>query len=207
MQWREKAIAAGAQPTPEIDRFYFKSIYFREPSGVLFEIATMGPGFTVDEPLEQLGEKLSLPPDFEHLRAEVEPNLQAGPQPALGRGGVSGRLRLGDAGRTVVFRRDGVERGGGAARRARLRPLRAAEHRRARWPAPLSWRPRPRGPRGRPRARFPTSPRPARRGRRRPRVALVALGGGRVIDVAKALASVTGRRASRRSRRRCRGPR
>lgn len=76
MQWREKALGAGAQPTPEIDRFYFKSIYFREPSGVLFEIATMGPGFTVDEPLEHLGEKLSLPPDFEHLRDQVEPNLR-----------------------------------------------------------------------------------------------------------------------------------
>jgi glyoxalase family protein len=76
MQWREKAISGGARPTPEIDRFYFKSIYFREPSGVLFEVATMGPGFTVDEPLEHLGEKLSLPPDFEHLRAEVEPNLR-----------------------------------------------------------------------------------------------------------------------------------
>ena len=76
MQWRQKAVSAGAQPTPEIDRFYFRSIYFREPSGVLFEIATMGPGFTVDEPLEHLGEKLSLPPDYEHLRAEVEPNLR-----------------------------------------------------------------------------------------------------------------------------------
>jgi glyoxalase family protein len=76
MAWRDKAIAAGARPTPEIDRFYFKSIYFREPSGVLFEIATLGPGFTVDEPLEHLGGKLSLPPDFEHLRDEVEPNLR-----------------------------------------------------------------------------------------------------------------------------------
>jgi glyoxalase family protein len=76
MEWRDKAIAAGAHPTQEIDRFYFKSIYFREPSGVLFEIATIGPGFTVDEPLEHLGEKLSLPPDFEHLRDEVEPNLR-----------------------------------------------------------------------------------------------------------------------------------
>ena len=76
MQWREKAIEGGAEPTPEIDRFYFKSIYFREPSGVLFEIATIGPGFTVDEPLEHLGEKLSLPPDYEHLRDEVEPNLR-----------------------------------------------------------------------------------------------------------------------------------
>ncbi|HZO06187.1 MAG TPA: VOC family protein [Solirubrobacterales bacterium] len=76
MQWRQRAIDGGASPTPEIDRFYFKSIYFREPSGVLFEIATLGPGFTVDEPLESLGEKLSLPPDFEHLRDEVEPNLR-----------------------------------------------------------------------------------------------------------------------------------
>ncbi len=75
-RWREKAISAGAQPTPVIDRFYFRSIYFREPSGVLFEIATLGPGFTVDEPLEHLGEKLSLPPDYEHLRAEVEPRLR-----------------------------------------------------------------------------------------------------------------------------------
>jgi glyoxalase family protein len=76
MEWRAKAISAGARPTPEIDRFYFKSIYFREPSGVLFEIATLGPGFTVDEPLERLGEKLSLPPDYEHMRAQVEPNLR-----------------------------------------------------------------------------------------------------------------------------------
>jgi glyoxalase family protein len=75
-QWRERAIAGGAQPTPVIDRFYFRSIYFREPSGVLFEIATLGPGFTVDEPLAHLGEKLSLPPDYEHLRAEVEPKLR-----------------------------------------------------------------------------------------------------------------------------------
>jgi glyoxalase family protein len=74
--WREKAIAGGARPTPVIDRFYFKSIYFREPSGVLFEVATLGPGFTVDEPLETLGEKLSLPPDFEHLREQVEPTLR-----------------------------------------------------------------------------------------------------------------------------------
>ncbi len=75
-EWRARAIAGGAQPTPVIDRFYFRSIYFREPSGVLFEIATLGPGFTVDEPLEHLGEKLSLPPDYERLRAEVEPKLR-----------------------------------------------------------------------------------------------------------------------------------
>jgi glyoxalase family protein len=73
--WRERVIEAGGRPTPVIDRFYFKSIYFREPSGVLFEIATIGPGFTTDERLETLGERLSLPPDFEHLREQVEPKL------------------------------------------------------------------------------------------------------------------------------------
>jgi glyoxalase family protein len=73
--WRDNVIAGGGNPTPVIDRFYFRSIYFREPSGVLFEIATKGPGFTSDEPKEHLGEKLSLPPDFEHLRAQVEANL------------------------------------------------------------------------------------------------------------------------------------
>ena len=75
-QWREKVVSGGGRPTPVIDRFYFKSIYFREPSGVLFEIATLGPGFAVDEPAEHLGEKLSLPPDFEHLRPQVEANLR-----------------------------------------------------------------------------------------------------------------------------------
>jgi len=73
--WRERVSAAGAHPTLVIDRFYFRSIYFREPSGVLFEIATIGPGFAVDEPLEHLGERLSLPPAFEHLRDQVEPTL------------------------------------------------------------------------------------------------------------------------------------
>ncbi len=85
--WRERAVSAGASPTPVIDRFYFRSVYFREPSGVLFEIATLGPGFTVDEPLEHLGEKLSLPPDFEHLRDEVEPNLRPVVNPRTVRSG------------------------------------------------------------------------------------------------------------------------
>ena len=74
-------VKASAHPTPVIDRFYFKSVYFREPSGVLFEIATIGPGFTVDEPAERLGEKLSLPPDYEHLRARIEPVLTPLPNP------------------------------------------------------------------------------------------------------------------------------
>ena len=79
--WRQRVIDGGGSPTPVIDRFYFKSIYFREPSGVLFEIATLGPGFTTDEPLEHLGERLSLPPDFEHLREQVEPVLTPLPNP------------------------------------------------------------------------------------------------------------------------------
>ena len=74
--WRERVIAGGGQPTPVIDRFYFRSIYFREPSGVLFEIATLGPGFTADEPLETLGERLSLPPDYEPLRDRIEQTVK-----------------------------------------------------------------------------------------------------------------------------------
>jgi glyoxalase family protein len=70
--WRERVIAAGAHPTPVIDRFWFRSVYFREPSGVLFELATLGPGFTADEPLETLGERLTLPPDYEQLRDRLE---------------------------------------------------------------------------------------------------------------------------------------
>jgi glyoxalase family protein len=73
--WQQRVTAAGAHATPVIDRYYFRSVYFREPSGVLFEIASLGPGFTVDEPVEQLGEKLSLTPQFEHLREQIEPTL------------------------------------------------------------------------------------------------------------------------------------
>jgi glyoxalase family protein len=79
--WRQRVAEAGATPTPVIDRFYFKSIYFREPSGVLFEIATIGPGFATDESPEHLGERLSLPPAFEHLRERVEPVLTPLPNP------------------------------------------------------------------------------------------------------------------------------
>jgi glyoxalase family protein len=79
--WRERAAAGGLHPTPVIDRFYFRSIYFREPSGVLFEIATLGPGFAADEDPEHLGERLSLPPKFEHLREQVEPRLTPLPNP------------------------------------------------------------------------------------------------------------------------------
>ena len=79
--WRAAVERAGLRPTQIIDRFYFNSIYFREPSGVLFEIATLGPGFAVDEDAEHLGERLSLPPDFEHLRERVEPVLTPLPNP------------------------------------------------------------------------------------------------------------------------------
>ncbi len=79
--WRARVAEAGARPSPVIDRFYFRSLYFREPSGVLFEIATIGPGFAVDEPRETLGEALSLPPAFEHLRASVERVLTPLPNP------------------------------------------------------------------------------------------------------------------------------
>jgi glyoxalase family protein len=79
--WVQKAAEAGARPTPVIDRFWFHSIYFREPSGVLFEVASLGPGFTTDEDLEHLGERLILPPAFEHLRSEVEPKLTPLPSP------------------------------------------------------------------------------------------------------------------------------
>jgi glyoxalase family protein len=73
--WQKRVAESGAHPTPVIDRFYFRSIYFREPSGILFEIATIGPGFAVDEPADSLGERLSLPPAFEHLREQLEPVL------------------------------------------------------------------------------------------------------------------------------------
>jgi glyoxalase family protein len=73
--WVERVREAGGQPTPVIDRFWFRSIYFREPSGVLFEIASLGPGFDVDEPLEHLGESLVLPPRFEPMRSRIEQTL------------------------------------------------------------------------------------------------------------------------------------
>ncbi len=69
--WRKKIAALGYNVTPVIDRKYFHSIYFREPGGVLFEIATDPPGFTVDEPLEHLGSKLALPAQFEPMREHI----------------------------------------------------------------------------------------------------------------------------------------
>jgi glyoxalase family protein len=80
-EWWRRVSAAGLRPSPIIDRFWFRSIYFREPSGVLFELATLGPGFAADEAVEHLGERLTLPPAFEHLRDQVEPILTPIPDP------------------------------------------------------------------------------------------------------------------------------
>ena len=71
-QWREHLVGLGYNFTPVIDRVYFHSIYFREPGGILFEIATDPPGFTLDEDLNQLGESLQLPPWLESSRAQIE---------------------------------------------------------------------------------------------------------------------------------------
>ncbi len=79
--WQQRVAEGGMRPTPVIDRFYFKSIYFREPNGILFELATLGPGFATDEDPEHLGERLSLPPAFEHLREQIEPALTPLPNP------------------------------------------------------------------------------------------------------------------------------
>ena len=73
--WREAVLEAGAHPTPIIDRQYFESIYFREPSGVLFELATIGPGFAIDEDPAHLGETLRLPPRYEHMHDRLERTL------------------------------------------------------------------------------------------------------------------------------------
>ncbi len=73
--WQQRIDRTGLRPTPVIDRFYFRSIYFREPGGILYELATRGPGFAADEPLESLGEALALPPNFEPIRGHVEPRL------------------------------------------------------------------------------------------------------------------------------------
>ena len=71
-EWRERVAAAGLQVTPVIDRQYFNAIYFREPGGVLFEIATDPPGFAVDEPAETMGDALKLPPQYEPHREKIE---------------------------------------------------------------------------------------------------------------------------------------
>jgi glyoxalase family protein len=82
---RAQVEAAGGRATDVIDRFWFKSVYFKEPGGVLLEIATEGPGFAVDEDPAHLGESLVLPPWFEPARAEIERELPVLTPPAIAR--------------------------------------------------------------------------------------------------------------------------
>jgi glyoxalase family protein len=73
---RLRIIKRMLNPTPVLDRNYFTSIYFREPGGVLFEVATSGPGFAIDEPADKLGESLKLPAQYESRRSELEQTLK-----------------------------------------------------------------------------------------------------------------------------------
>jgi glyoxalase family protein len=74
--WNQRLTSLGLRTSGEIDRFYFRSLYFREPNGILFEIATDGPGFHVDEDMATMGEKVALPPFLEGRRAQIEANLK-----------------------------------------------------------------------------------------------------------------------------------
>jgi glyoxalase family protein len=75
-QWADRLVKLRVPNSGKVNRFYFESLYFREPNGILFEIATDGPGFAADEPMDRLGEKLSLPPFLEKRRAEIEAGLK-----------------------------------------------------------------------------------------------------------------------------------
>ena len=74
--WVERLRRLRVPSSGPVDRYYFRSLYFREPNGILFEIATDGPGFATDEPLEHLGERLALPPFLEPRRGEIEAGLK-----------------------------------------------------------------------------------------------------------------------------------
>jgi len=76
LAWRKTVVGAGMNVSPVLDRQYFHSIYFREPGGVLFEIATDEPGFATDEPAEKLGQALKLPPWLEGAREQIEAGLE-----------------------------------------------------------------------------------------------------------------------------------
>ena len=89
--WQQRVRRAGRHVTDVLDRDYFKSIYFREPRGVLFEIATLSPGFAVDEDLEHLGEQLRLPRQHEHLRPQLERLLTPVQNPGWSAGSPSAR--------------------------------------------------------------------------------------------------------------------
>jgi glyoxalase family protein len=74
--WADRLQQRRVPSSGPVDRYYFRSLYFREPNGILFEIATDGPGFATDEPMETLGERLALPPFLEGRRAEIEAGLK-----------------------------------------------------------------------------------------------------------------------------------
>jgi glyoxalase family protein len=82
LAWRKTLVSAGMNVSPVLDRQYFHSIYFREPGGVLFEIATDAPGFAADEPQESLGEALKLPPWLEGAREQIAAGLEPITPPA-----------------------------------------------------------------------------------------------------------------------------
>ena len=82
LAFQEKIEAAGLRTSGYVDRYYFHSLYFREPGGVLFELATEGPGMVTDEPLETLGERISIPPFMEDRRVRIEAGLKPLPKPA-----------------------------------------------------------------------------------------------------------------------------
>ncbi|MFA9477782.1 ring-cleaving dioxygenase [Phycisphaerales bacterium AB-hyl4] len=75
-KWAERLASSGINASGPVDRFYFRSLYFREPGGILFEIATDGPGFAVDESADTLGQSLALPPFLEPQRQQIEANLK-----------------------------------------------------------------------------------------------------------------------------------
>ena len=74
--WTKRLAELRIPNSGEVDRYYFRSLYFREPNSILFELATDGPGFATDEPLSELGQRLALPPFLESRRAQIEANLQ-----------------------------------------------------------------------------------------------------------------------------------
>jgi glyoxalase family protein len=82
LEWREKIVRAGLRVSPVMDRIYFKSIYTNDPDGHIVELATLGPGFAVDEDAANLGSCLKLPPWLEKYRDEIEPTLQPITAPA-----------------------------------------------------------------------------------------------------------------------------
>lgn len=77
MEYHDKVLCKGLNITPKINRDYFFSLYFREPGGVLFELATDNPGFAIDEPVNELGTHLKLPQRYESARAKIEQMLPA----------------------------------------------------------------------------------------------------------------------------------